>query len=379
MHHPRRRRGGQRHHQGAGRGIVLRRPPGSGPATPASSQSSSAPASSYPSANFPPCPIRPSSSSARSRTRTRPPSTRVRARGCEPVVLDAQRFPEDLRSRWARRPRRVVIEGPADRSARGGRTCAASTRARPPTASTPTRHDEGGLAPHDPGVPRALDLLSAILPRWEAHGAAFYNPSSSAPQHHQAVPAALLQAAEPAGAGHRCGATTRRPCARFCSDVTRSVVYKPVAGGARDAARSRRRTCADERLDKLRAAPVCFKELLPGDDVRVYVIDGRVVCALRIVTDAIDFRQHEQRIEAHRARRRGRAQGACARPRVIGLRYTGMDIKADRHGRYKILELNPSAMFLGFEQRAGRRHPRAAVRRSRRSSGPERPARGGHR
>ena len=34
---------------------------------------------------------------------------------------------------------------------------------------------------------------------------------------------------------------------------------------------------------------------------------------------------------------------------ALGLRFTGMDLKADRHGELKILELNPSPMFLGFE------------------------------
>jgi signal transduction histidine kinase len=38
---------------------------------------------------------------------------------------------------------------------------------------------------------------------------------------------------------------------------------------------------------------------------------------------------------------------------VLGLRYTGMDLKADARGRLCILELNPSAMFLGFDRMAG--------------------------
>ncbi len=109
---------------------------------------------------------------------------------------------------------------------------------------------------------------------------------------------------------------------------------------------------SDERLSRLEAAPVCFQELLPGDDVRVYVIDGRVVCALRIVTEAIDFRQNEQAIELIEISEEVKAQCILATA-TLGLRFTGMDIKGDREGSYKILELNPSPMFLGFEARAG--------------------------
>jgi glutathione synthase/RimK-type ligase-like ATP-grasp enzyme len=136
---------------------------------------------------------------------------------------------------------------------------------------------------------------------------------------------------------------------RFCGE--RESIYKPTAGGAATR-KVETKDLTDERLARLGAAPVCFQELLPGDDVRVYVIDGRVLCALRLVTDAIDFRQNEQHIEAVALADEVARQ--CVRAaEVIGLRFTGMDIKGDREGRYKILELNPSAMFLGFERRTG--------------------------
>jgi glutathione synthase/RimK-type ligase-like ATP-grasp enzyme len=191
-------------------------------------------------------------------------------------------------------------------------------------------------------------LLTAILLRWERLGSALYNPTSAGNNITKPYQLALLQAA-----GLPVPATlwTNDPAAvkRFCGE--HEAIYKPVAGGA-----ATRKVAAgdltDERLSRLEAAPVCFQELLPGEDVRVYVIDGRVACALRIVADDIDFRQHEQSIEAITLDPEV-AQQCVRAAEVIGLRYTGMDIKADRHGRYKILELNPSAMFLGFEQRAG--------------------------
>jgi glutathione synthase/RimK-type ligase-like ATP-grasp enzyme len=129
------------------------------------------------------------------------------------------------------------------------------------------------------------------------------------------------------------------------------VIYKPVSGGAR----TRKLTVADlqpERLAKLSAAPVTFQELLPGDDVRVYVIDGRIRARLRIITQEIDFRQAEESIE--RIELPAEVDAQCIRAaKILGLRYTGMDLKADCDGKYHILELNPSAMFLGFDRMAG--------------------------
>ena len=42
------------------------------------------------------------------------------------------------------------------------------------------------------------------------------------------------------------------------------------------------RSARTERLAALRAAPVTFQELLPGDNIRVYVLDGRVIAASAI-------------------------------------------------------------------------------------------------
>ncbi len=98
-------------------------------------------------------------------------------------------------------------------------------------------------------------------------------------------------------------------------------------------------------------ASVTFQELLPGDDIRVYMIDGRVVCGLRIVSDVVDFRQNEQSIDVIELPDEVQRQCLAAMD-VVGLRFRGMDFTADPRGKHKILELNPSAMFLGFEQRA---------------------------
>jgi glutathione synthase/RimK-type ligase-like ATP-grasp enzyme len=191
-------------------------------------------------------------------------------------------------------------------------------------------------------------VLSSILTRWEQLGVPVYNPSSARGNITKPYQIALL---------HEAGLPV--PISLWSNDPIRvrafcqahDAVYKPVAGGA-----STRRVTSDdltdERLSALASAPVCFQETLEGDDIRVYVIDGRVVCALRIVSDAIDFRQNEQSIELMELPREV-AEQCVAATEVLGLRWTGMDLKADRHGQLKILELNPSAMFLGFDARAG--------------------------
>jgi glutathione synthase/RimK-type ligase-like ATP-grasp enzyme len=269
---------------------------------------------------------------------------RLRERGIQALMFDTQRFPEDLDISLGDGPEDIVIDGH-----RVGRPTAVYVRGtyQHPTAfgvdaDEAMREDwrRTLLAFRERGT-----LISAILLRWERLGAAFYNPTSTGGNITKPFQIALLRQAElPVPET----LWTNDPDAVRSFAARRELIYKPVAGGAA----TRRLESGDlARLDKLGAAPVCFQELLPGDDIRVYVIDGRIVCALRIVSDSIDFRQNEQSIEPIELSQEVAEQ--CIRAAaVIGLRYTGMDLKADAQGRYKILELNPSAMFLGFEQRA---------------------------
>nr|WP_236673765.1 hypothetical protein [Comamonas sp. JC664] len=129
------------------------------------------------------------------------------------------------------------------------------------------------------------------------------------------------------------------------------VAYKPIAGGAATQ-ELREDDLTDERLAALAAAPVTFQELLPGEDLRVYVLDGAVIASLRIVSAALDFRQHEARIEP--VTLEPEVARACVKAcDVLGLRWTGLDLKRDGDGVLRFLELNGSAMFLGFDARGG--------------------------
>ncbi len=191
-------------------------------------------------------------------------------------------------------------------------------------------------------------LLLGLLSRWERLGVPLYNPSAHDWLHHKPAQLSVLKAA---GLPVPETLWTNDPEAVRRFAAGRRVAYKPVLGGA--ATRELKpEDLTEERLAALGAAPVTFQELLPGEDIRVYVLDGEVIAALRITTQALDFRQNEERIEQIELPPEVRAQcvKGCS---ALGLRWTGLDLKRGQDGVLKFLEFNSSAMFLGFDARAG--------------------------
>lgn len=191
-------------------------------------------------------------------------------------------------------------------------------------------------------------LLTGLLARWETLGVPIYNPPSSEWRNAKPVQLGLLRAAG-LPVPETLWTNDAEAVRRFASG--RRVAYKPVAGGAA----TRELSAADltpERLAALETAPVTFQELLSGEDVRVYVLDGEIIAALRITSNALDFRQNEASIESIPLPPEV-AQQCLKAAEVCGLRWTGMDLKRSADGTLKFLELNTSAMFLGFDARAG--------------------------
>lgn len=191
-------------------------------------------------------------------------------------------------------------------------------------------------------------MLEAILYRWEALGVPIYNAPSTSRNITKPFQMALL-----ARAGLPVPRTvwTNDPAEVTAFTKSDTMIYKPVSGGAS----TRKLMPGDlttERLSKLAAAPVTFQEFLPGEDIRVYVLDKKVIASYRITSEAVDYRQNEQNIETIALGEQTEAQciAAC---RVLGLRFSGMDLKRDREGNLRILELNPSPMFLGFDKLTG--------------------------
>jgi glutathione synthase/RimK-type ligase-like ATP-grasp enzyme len=268
--------------------------------------------------------------------------------GTRARILDTSRFPAELSITLGERLEEIEIDG---------------ERVRPRSVYV----RDLGLNPSSPGsdfdarmrgdwrravaaLQERADFVLALLHRWERAGIPVYNPLSAFPRITKPYQLALL-----ADAGLPVPSTrwTNDPSEVRAFAAGRRMIYKPVYGGA--ATRELEdRDLGDDRLALLRAAPVCFQELLPGKDLRVYVLDGSVIAAIEITADAIDFRQHEQAMRLVGVD--GDLQEICIRAcETLGLRFTGMDLKADVRGELRILELNPSPMFLGFDRMSGSR------------------------
>jgi glutathione synthase/RimK-type ligase-like ATP-grasp enzyme len=193
------------------------------------------------------------------------------------------------------------------------------------------------------------EMMVGLMQRWEELGVPLYNALSAADRTRKPYQIARL-----ARAGLPVPDTlwSNDPEAvRAFARAHGRVADKPVAGGA--ATRELSEDDLDqERLDALANAAVTFQELLPGQDYRVFVVDGRVVAAYRIVASGLDYRQNEEKVDSIELDDATRAM--CLRAaEVLGLRFTGMDLKGAADGSLRILELNASPMFLGFDALGG--------------------------
>jgi len=139
----------------------------------------------------------------------------------------------------------------------------------------------------------------------------------------------------------------------------KSAIVKPAAGGALT-------LCDDDLSDDdyayLRKAPAIFQERIFGRDLRVMVLDDKVisVAAIRVPEGTLDFRgdtqyrsgkilydevQLPKAIEAQ----------AVAFAKAVGLRFCGIDIKHTKDERYVVLEVNSSPIYLDVEYKL--KHP----------------------
>ncbi|AEI63393.1 ATP-grasp domain-containing protein [Corallococcus macrosporus] len=272
---------------------------------------------------------------------------RLRAESVDTVVVDTRAFPERTRLSLTETLDGIVVDGrevgrPAAVYVRGlhGHPLAFGVDARENMdadwRTTLTAFREKSA------------LLSGLLGRWERMGVPLYNPPSSDWSLHKPAQLAALQAAG-LPVPRTLWTNDAEAVRRFAREGR--TVYKPVTGGA--ATRELREAdLADERLAALAAAPVTFQELLPGENLRVYVLDGEVIASLRITSPSLDFRQREAVIEP--VTPPPELTRDCVKAcEVLGLRWTGMDLKRDADGVPRFLELNGSAMFLGFDARGG--------------------------
>src|SRR5262245_936878 len=192
------------------------------------------------------------------------------------------------------------------------------------------------------------EVLLSVCRRWEALDVPIYNPITVSDAVRKPYQMSLL-----ANAGLPVPRTlwSNDPQAVLRFSAGERVAYKPVAGGAatRELAPE---DLTERRLSSLSNAAVTFQELLPGTDMRAFVLDGEIISAYRIVADSLDYRQNEEKVESISLTTE--VADICLRAAAVAqLRFTGMDLKAAADGRPRILELNPSPMFLGFDRLAG--------------------------
>lgn len=191
-------------------------------------------------------------------------------------------------------------------------------------------------------------VVYSMLGRWVELGVPVYNPMSADWRMFKPIQLAILRAAGlpvPETVWTNDPETVRKFAAG------QRVAYKPVAGGA-STKELAPEDLTDERLNTLKGAPVTFQKLLAGANYRVYCLDGKVIATIRIESVSLDYRQQEEVIETVELSPEIHEQ--CLRAAdALGLRWTGMDLKADDEGNLQFLELNSSPMFLGFDRNAG--------------------------
>ena len=271
----------------------------------------------------------------------------LRKRGVEPVLLDSLRFPNG--------PRLSMGPGIEETSLDGrdlGRPGAVYLRS---LYLTPLAFGVDASKDMEEDWRTTLvifrekaEVLLSVCRRWEALGVPIYNPITVSDAVRKPYQMSLL-----ANAGLPVPRTlwTNDPDAVRRFAAGERVAYKPVAGGAatRELAPE---DLTERRLSSLSNAAVTFQELLPGTDVRVFVLDGEIISAHRIVTESLDYRQNEEKVESITLT--SEVAEVCLRAAAATqLHFTGIDLKTASDGRPRILELNPSPMFLGFDHLAG--------------------------
>jgi glutathione synthase/RimK-type ligase-like ATP-grasp enzyme len=257
-------------------------------------------------------------------------AARVRAAGTPLVVLDPEGFPQRWRLTLGEELADVVVDGrplaPAAVYVRRLHTTPTPFRSR----SALTAADYRRLVTT---TRERFDVMMALLARWEVAGIPIYNGILASHRVTKPFQLALLAAR---------GLPV--PTTRWTNDPAEvhrlagrgRVAFKPIAGGAATRELAPATDLAPARLSAL----------------RVYVLDGAVIAAIRITGRRVDYRQHEDTIDAVALPADLAGQCRLAAD-VVGLRFTGMDLKRDHAGVARFLELNPSPMFLGFDARAG--------------------------
>lgn len=136
------------------------------------------------------------------------------------------------------------------------------------------------------------------------------------------------------------------------ANSTGPIIHKPVFGGS-ETSRVTPELLEPSRLQRVfSASPVTLQRLIPGDNVRTFVIAGEVF-SVRITAGTVDFRMdpgHDLEVMETPEQVADWSRSIC---RALSMNWTAIDWRMDEQGNYYFLEANPSPMFTGLSRRIG--------------------------
>lgn len=134
----------------------------------------------------------------------------------------------------------------------------------------------------------------------------------------------------------------------FYNKNDKEIIYKPVRGGAY----TKKLLEKDfKRLNTLINCPVQFQEYIDGVDIRIYAFESGEIFAGEINAKTVDFRQDEF-AEIKKTNLPKKVQKDCLKVmKILGLKYSGIDVRKKKNGEYVFIEANPAPMFYHFEKK----------------------------
>jgi glutathione synthase/RimK-type ligase-like ATP-grasp enzyme len=140
----------------------------------------------------------------------------------------------------------------------------------------------------------------------------------------------------------------------FIEALDGEVIYKSISGVrsiVRRLSRGQR-----SRLPLVRHGPCQLQEYLPGRNVRVHTVGGRLF-ATSIASEAVDYRyasRERRTAELEATELPGDIADACLRlARRLDLAHAGIDLKETPDGRWYCFEINPAPGFIYYERSTG--------------------------
>ncbi len=130
------------------------------------------------------------------------------------------------------------------------------------------------------------------------------------------------------------------------------VIYKSISGVRSVVQKMKEEELSN--LDKLHFCPTQFQEFVAGNNLRVHVIDRRVI-ATEILADAIDYRyaarEKKQSAVLKHTELPAQEQNSCIRfSRSIGLYFSGLDFRRRDDGSLVCFEANPMPGYSYYEE-----------------------------